>query len=457
MTRIVVCSGEPSGDAMVCDLVPALRERFGTGLRLGVVTSSPLDCVNESEVLCAAPEPVLGVSVNGALRWKPVLEEVWKKLAADPPDLFIAISHHGFNLILAAELKALEGAPTKTLMVAPPEVWAWDVRSGPRALGPFLRWAAPRRQSKRFVLGAMLNRGRSTLRAFDGIACLMEPNLKAYLQLAKGYDQPKLVVKVGHAFARYADPSVRERVREEARALRATLAPAPDDLLIGLFPGSREAEVERLLPTMLEGLNRLRTHLNDGLNDGLGDRLKLVVTASDERREVQIRSMLEEASRENGGASVSLVTGRAEASMGAADYGLLCSGTVTLLAASLGLPSIVVYDRGWSLPRTVLVHLLLRKGRVSPERGADKVALSLPSAVVGEQVFPELAMRQCTPERVAMSLEQMIDDEGATERIRRHQERLLALLQPPPPSPGYGKVGDTPMQRVAQVGGQLLG
>ncbi len=65
-------------------------------------------------------------------------------------------------------------------------------------------------------------------------------------------------------------------------------------------------------------------------------------------------------------------------------------------------------------------------------------------------------MRQCTPQGVATSLEEMISDEGASERIREQRQRLLGLLQPSPPTAGYGTTADTPMQRVAQVGLQLV-
>ena len=448
MTRIVVCSGEPSGDAMVQELLPALRALFGTGLRLGVLTSSPVDGVEKDEVLCPAPEPVLGVSLDGVRRWRSVLGKVWEILAPHPPDLFIAISHHGFNLVLAAELKALAGATTRTLMVAPPEVWAWDVRPWLRAVGVVLQRVARRRQSLPFAFGVMTNRGRSTLEAFDGIACMMETNLQAYRRLDRKHGAGRLVVKVGHPFARYADPAVQERVRDAARAMRATLLSSPDHLLVGLFPGSREAEVDHLLPLMLAAVSRLRGRF--------GDRLKLVAAASDERRAAQIRRILDDHSRRTSAASVPHVTGQAAATLGAVDFGLLCSGTVTLLAASLGVPSVVIYDRGWSLPRTLVTHLLLRRGRVSSERGAELVGYALPSAVVGERVFPELSMRQCTPRAVAASLEEMIGNAGARERIRTHQQRLLGLLQPAPPRAGYGTSADTPMQRVAQVALELV-
>jgi lipid A disaccharide synthetase len=433
---------------MVQELLPALRARFGAETKLGVLTSSPVEGLDEHEILCEAPEPALGDSVAGAQQWKPVLQEVWKTLESDPPDLFVAVSHHGFNMVLAAELKALEGTPTRTVMVAPPEIWAWDVRTWLRALGPFLRWAAPSPRSVPWVLQAMLNRGRSTLEYFDAVACLLESNLKAYRRQAQRYRSDALVVKVGHAFARYAEPAIQERIRDEAQEMRARLAPAADDLLIGLFPGSRQAEVDCLLPIMLNGTDQLR--------DRFGDRLKLVATASDERREAQIRRMLDDHSRQNSAPPISLVTGQAEAVMTAADFGLMCSGTVTLLAASLGLPSVVVYDRGWSLQRRILAHLLLRRGRVSSERGAEVHAFSLPSAVLGERVFPELSMRQCTAEGVATSLDELIDDDGARTQMRKHQERLLDLLRPSPPEEGCGEITDTPMQRVAEVCFQLV-
>ncbi len=452
MKQIVICSGEPSGDAMVRELVPALRALFGSRLRLRALTSSTVDGLEEDEILCPAPEPVLGVSMDGVRRWRAVLERVWEILAPDPPDLFIAIAHHGFNLILAAELKAHATAAgsgaTRTLMVAPPEVWAWDVRLWLRPVGVALRWAAPRRQSVPFVLGAMSNRGRSTLQVFDAVACLMEPNLQAYRRLDRKYDAGRLVVKVGHPFARYAAPAVQAQVRDAARALRPTLCSSPDEILVGLFPGSREEEVNRLLSVMLDAVDQLRGHF--------GERLKLVAAASDERRAEQIRRLLDDHARQRGVPPIPHVTGQAEATLGAADFGLLCSGTVTLQAACLGLPSVVIYDRGWSRSRTLLTNLLLRQGRVSTERGTERVGFALPSAVVGERVFPELAMRQCTPEGIAAALQEMIGDDDAGERIRRHQQRLLGLLQPSPPNAGYGTAEDTPMQRVAQVARQLL-
>jgi lipid A disaccharide synthetase len=444
MTRVVVCSGEPSGDAMVQELVPALRAQFGAGLHLGVLTSSPIDGLDEDEVLCLAPEPMLGLSIGAANLWKPALAKMSEILAEDPPDLFIAIAHHGFNLVLAAELKAIEGAKTATLMVAPPEIWAWNVRGWLRALGPLLRWVAPRRQSLPFVVASMLDRGRSTLRVFDGIACLTEPNLKAYRRLDRKHETGRLVVKVGHVFARYGDPHVQERVRDAARALRATLVRSSDDRLLALLPGSREAEVDRLLPTMLDAVERIRARF--------GDRLELVAGASDGRRAAQIRRILDDHSRRSSVAPIPLVTGQAEATLGAADFGLMCSGTVTLLAACLGVPSVVIYDRGLSLPLTLLGHLVLRKGRVSSARGAELVPFALPSAVVGERIFPELSMLECKPRRVAAALEKMIDDEGAGELMRKHQQRLLGLLEPSPVSAGYGTAADTPMQRVALVG-----
>ncbi len=432
---------------MAQDLLPALRARFGAGLQLRVLTSSPIDGLEEDEILCPAPEPVLGVSGAGIGLWRQVLEEVWETLERDPPDLFVAVSHHGFNLILAAELKALAGAKTRTLMVAPPEVWAWDVRSWLRVLRPLILWAAPRRQSLPFALGTMLNRGRSTLEIFDGIACLLEPNARAYRHRLRQRGGA-LVVRVGHPFARYADPALQERTREAGRALRSSLAASPGKLLVGLFPGSREAEVNHLLPVMLEAVSRLRgTH---------GDHLEFFVAASGERRGAQIQSFLEKHSPDETVARIPVVEGRPEAALSAADFGLLCSGTVTLQAACLGLPSIVAYRRGWSLLKTAVGHLLVRRGRVSAKRGAESMPFALPSAVLGERVFPELAMSQCTPQRVATALEELIDSGNAKARIREHQERLLRLLQPEPPSATVGTTADTPMQRVAEIGLQLV-
>lgn len=448
MTSIVVCSGEPSGDALVQDILPALRARFGPEARLRVLTSTPVEGVAEGEILCPAPEAVLGLS--GTRQWRTVLATVWEILAADPPDLFVAVAHHGFNLIVAAELKAL-GKETRTLMVAPPEVWAWEVRAWLAALRPLFLRAAPRRQSVPYVLGAMLDRGRSTLEAFDGIACLLEPNVRAYRRRCRELGGGAWVTKVGHPFARYADPSVRESALAAGQSLRSSLSIAPGARLVGLFPGSRQAEVETLLPIMLDAADRLRAACAERAQP-----VEFFLAASGERRAAQIRSVLETRSRVAGAPPIPVLVSRAEAALAAADFGLLCSGTVTLQAACLGLPSVVAYQRGWSWAKTAVGYLLVRKGRLGPERDAREVPFALPSGVLGEPVFPELAMWRCTPERLAAALEGLIESGDARERLHGHQERLLALLQPEPPSDGVGTEADTPMQRVAEIGYRLI-
>ena len=424
MTHIVIISGEPSGDAMVQELLPALRDLFDSELRLGVLTSSPVEGVAEDEILCQSSEPGLGMSMETVRQWRSVLTEVVQKLTADPPDLFLSVTHHGFNLIVAAELKALEGARTRTLMLGPPEIWAWDVRMWLRGVGAGLRWTARRRQSVPYLLGVMSHRGRSTLQVFDGLACLTEPNLQAYRALDEKLGTGRLVARVGHAFARFADPAEQERIGEAGRELRPTFVSSSDDILVGLFPGSREAEVKLLLPTMLDAAERLRGRF--------GDRLKFVAAASNERRAAQIRQLLDDPARGEFGASIPHVTGQAEAVFAAVDCALLCSGTVTLLAASLGVPSVVAYDFGWSAPRRFLTHIFLRKGRLSSESGAEEVGWALPSAVLGERVFPEPDMGERAAENVAASLERLIDDEGERERMRDVQRRLLELLRPEP-------------------------
>lgn len=448
MKRVAVVTGEPSGDAMVQELVPALRARFGAELELKVLTSTPIEGISERELLAAGPEAVLGLS--GTHQWRGVLEDVWRSLAREPPDLFVAISHHGFNLILAAELNALTGRKTRTVMVAPPEIWAWDVRAWLRALRPLLLWAAPRFQSVPYVLGAMADRGRSTLEAFDVVACLLEPNVKAYRGRLARLGGGAEVVRVGHPFARYADPESQERARRAGRALRSDLAVEPGELLVGLFPGSRQAEVQSLLPILVEAARRVRSEFAIR-----GRKVRLFVGASGPGRAKQIETMLGELPAGRAGLKIPVVASRAEAALTAADFGLLCSGTVTLQAACLGLPSVVAYQRGWSWAKIAAGRMLLRKGRVAMERGGGDVAFALPTSVLGEPVFPELAMGRCTPDRVAAALVELIESGDAAERLASRQARLLELLQPEPPA-GAGRPEDTPMERVAAIGQDLL-
>jgi lipid-A-disaccharide synthase len=158
--------------------------------------------------------------------------------------------------------------------------------------------------------------------------------------------------------------------RDEARKRLGLEGSAP---VIGVLPGSRRHEVERVLPVMR-------------------DAAALIVAQHPDARFVLAQApTVERASLEAGGASdprFTIVPSNAYAVMRAADLLLVTSGTATLEAALLGTPMVVCY----------------RLSRLTELLFAPLVRIpwiSLANITLGRAVVPELYQRGLSAETLA--------------------------------------------------------
>jgi len=151
--------------------------------------------------------------------------------------------------------------------------------------------------------------------------------------------------------------------------------PVPDDLpdtpgpKLALLPGSRQAEVKRNWPTLLEAYRRLHARHHD---------ISAVVAASDKARAHQVKLLSPMGVLPRG---MHMNIGDADAVLNWADAALVVSGTATLHAAAHGTPMAVFYNvnpLGWHLvgrwvvnTRTMSLPNLIGEsmglGRVVPE------------------------------------------------------------------------------------------
>ena len=183
---------------------------------------------------------------------------------------------------------------------------------------------------------------------------------------------------------------LREGGEVAARPLRGTLA---------LLPGSREQEIRRIWPPMLEAARRLRQR-----QPGL--RLVVPLAPTIDRR------LLREAPE------VELVDGRAPEVLAGADAAIVASGTATLEAALALTPLVVVYRTSWL---TWWIGRLLVRVRF----------VSLVNLLAGRAVVPELLQAECKAVRIAAAAEPLL---SATPERAAQLEALRALraeLAPP--------------------------
>ncbi len=173
---------------------------------------------------------------------------------------------------------------------------------------------------------------------------------------------------------------------------------------ICLLPGSRNQEVVRHLPVLLEAATRLV-------------------------RERPLQFTLVQAPTVESNLLSGLVRGQPHLSLtilrecpynalSACDVAVVSSGTATVETLLLGAPMVVVYRvaaASWWLGR-VLVRTPF---------------YSMVNLLAGQCLVPELIQKDFTPARVAEEVERLLSDPGARGRIQTEMERIRAELGPP--------------------------
>lgn len=344
-------AGEASGDLHGARLVEALR-RLAPHLTVEGMGGVQMRTAGVRLLADAADTAVVGLielwEKRRALR--AALQRLRVHLASVRPALLILIDFPDFNLLLARTAHRV-GVPVCYFIS--PQVWAW-------------------------------RRGRiCTIRHLVRKVLVLFPFEEALYRQA-GVD----VTFVGHPLL---DVLAEVPSRE---ACRATLGIPETSQVLGLLPGSREAEVRRHLPLLLRAASRLtiaRPNLQVlvGLAPTLDARVAGAAVAAS-------------------GTKTTVIHGRTHEMIRAADLLLAVSGTVTLEAAILGTPMIITYRLAtisYALAR-LLVHVRF---------------IGLPNLVANEGIVPELIQFDATPERLAATAEQIL---GSPER----QARMRAAL-----------------------------
>ena len=360
---IMLVAGEASGDLHGAALCRALREDapgarlFGMGgVRMAAAGMEVIEDVT-TRAIVGGTEAAAGVVP---------LYRAYRRLRArltspERPHALVLIDFPEFNLRLARVARRL-GVPV--VYFIPPQIWAW----------------------RRWRLHAMRRRLSLVLAVFP-----FEPPF---------YRQARVPVEyVGHPLVDAL------RAAPERPEARARLALPPHTEVVGLLPGSRRGEVERLLPVMRGAIARIAarrpaTHFVLAAAPTVDDALL---------------------TRHLAGAPVRIVRDAVHDVIRAADVVLATSGTVTLEAAILGAPTVVCYRV--SRLTALMVRTLIRVPW-----------MSLPNLVLGRLVVPELFQGEATAERLAAEALRLLDDAGAREA----QQAAFVELAQSLGAPGVG-------------------
>jgi lipid-A-disaccharide synthase len=338
--RIALVAGETSGDLLGGGLVEALRQRFPDAQFAGVagprMRAAGVDAWNDCSELA-----VMGLFevLQHLPRLLRLRHGLLHRLLDWRPDVFIGIDAPDFNLGLERRLKA---RGIRTVHYVSPAVWAWRA-------------------------GRAARLGRSA----DLVLCLfpMEPPVYA----AHGIDARF----VGHPLA---DRFALEPDRAAARTALGLPADAP---VLAVLPGSRRGEIARLGATFVAAVQQLQARIPG---------LRVVAPMADAQCRAQFAAQGAEA-------AMTLLPGRAQDCMVAADVVLLASGTAALEAMLARRPMVVAYRIA------PLTHFIVRAfGLIKTER------ISLPNILAGESLVPELLQADCRADNIAAAVQHWFED-----------------------------------------------
>ena len=381
----MIVAGEPSGDAHGAALVRALREAApGVHLDIFGATGPQMRAAGVESVIQSDDLAILGLfEIGSAL---PKFWRAYKTLrqaaVERKPSAVILIDWPDFNLRLA---RSLHRRGLKVIYYISPQLWAW--RS---------------------------HRVRTIQRDVDLMLAILPFEPEWYAQ--RGVSQVEFV---GHPLA----GSVTARYGREEFCRFNNLDPARP--IVSLLPGSRHKELQRILPAMLDAAAMIA-------DDRPEIQFVLVVAPSrspKEAREIMNARRSAPALPEN----FCVVHHETREALVASDAAAVASGTVTLEAALLGTPMVIVY-------RESAINWHILGSLITTDH------YGLVNLVAGERIVTELMQNDLNGQRLAAEILSLLD--------QRKNEELRSRLREVAHQLGEGGASKRAAEKILKALGQ---
>ncbi len=353
--RLYFVAGEASGDEHGAALMQSLRElapdwqfvgRGGPRMK-GIAGDAFQDWIDAAAVVG------LWEVVKHYGYFRKQFASTLAEIATTNPDAVVLIDYPGFNLRLARTLRRYV-PKLKIIYYISPQVWAW-------------------------------NRGRigQMARYLDLMLCIFP--FEAELYNASGLR----TLFVGH-------PMIENLARRKTGEPR-------DPNLVGLFPGSRSREVNKIFPVMLKaGAAILAEHPG----------IRFEIAAASESIARQIMAPLNASPLRH---RFRVVVGDSPGTMQRAGTGMVASGTATLESALFRMPFVLVYKVSW--PTYFAARLVMRTR-----------FLGMPNVLAGREIVPEFLQHEARPKAIAAAVLGLIQDSAARDRMVSEFDAIIVKL-----------------------------
>jgi len=380
--KIMLVAAEASGDVLGAGLARALRRRLGADAVVFVGVGGEAMAAEGVQ----SPFNINELSILGALEGLMAYPRVLKKVAEtaalaqrEKPDVAVLIDSWGFTLRVAHALRAADPSLPLIKYVAP-QVWA--SRPG---------------------------RARTLARSVD------------HLLAIQAMDAPYFE-REGLPTTFVGNPGLARDISDTNEdRLRKAIGLAADDPILLVLPGSRPAEVERLMGPFGEAVSLVKaTRPNLQIVLPVANTVKDKVKSRVAAWPHPVHLIEDDALKFD--------------AMKAATLALACSGTVTTELALAGCPMVVAYKVG--AITAAIVRLLIRTPHIN-----------LLNIAAGEAIVPELLQEDCTGETLAAALAERLDNPSLREAQIAAQMLSLAKM---------GRGGPDPSEKAAEVVARFL-
>lgn len=352
MKHVFFIAGEASGDMHGAHLIRALLEA-APGIRCSGLGGRRMEQAGMELIHDLAGEAIMGFVevLRKALPLRRLFLDTVDRVRRERPDCVVLIDYPGFNLRFAKAVHAL-GIPL--VYYISPQIWAWK-RKRIHTLARVV--------TKMLVIFPF----EEDLYRDQGVDCTYVGN--PLLDEVAGYARTKQT---------------------------------PGELVVGLLPGSRSQEIERIAPLMAEvGAALLKDY----------PQLRLLTPCLTPGRAEQIR-------RAMGTLPVEILTGGMHEVLARARCCLVASGTATLETALFEVPMCIVYRVN---PITYWLAKLLVHIRF----------IGIVNILAGRMLVPELIQQDAVAEKILPVMKDLVDDTETRQRMVRNLRELKQRLGPP--------------------------
>jgi lipid-A-disaccharide synthase len=359
--KIFLVAGEPSGDLHASRLAREIKNIEPKVVLMGIggakMASEGIHLLYRTDELAIIGLPDVFKHLK---KIKEIFVSLLAKIEEEKIDLVILVDYPGFNLRLARELKK---RAIKVLYYISPQVWAWG--------------KGRIKKIKKYV---------------DKIIVLFEFEAELYRKAGVP------VEFVGHPLLDIAKPSCdKDTIREKLQIDKKKKT-------IVLLPGSREREINALLPIMVITSQKLYKKSND---------IQFIIVKSYNLCKKIFEKYLKELK-----APYCIVenTGRELYDyLSIADLAIVASGTVTLECAIMNVPMIIIYKV--SLFTAILMRLFIRVS-----------SIGLVNILAGKRIVPELIQHNLTSANLFKETYKILFEPDRSNSIKKELAQVKKTL-----------------------------